>query len=183
MHTNCQRAQTVERHDVPVLETELRWYALHTHCHQEKQVRDRLLAAGIEPFLPVSRQYRQWSDRKVWTISPLFRGYCFAKFGLDSSLAIRKTPGVARIVGIMKPEPIRPEEITALQQIASADRLIEPCDYFVEGISVEVVRGPLAGLRGEFVRRTKQHGLVIRASLIQQAALIHIEADEVAAIQ
>lgn len=173
----------MERHDVPVLETELRWYALHTHCHQEKQVRDRLLAAGIEPFLPVSRQYRQWSDRKVWTISPLFRGYCFAKFGLDSSLAIRKTPGVARIVGIMKPEPIRPEEITALQQIASADRLIEPCDYFVEGISVEVVRGPLAGLRGEFVRRTKQHGLVIRASLIQQAALIHIEADEVAAIQ
>ncbi|MGE0642662.1 MAG: transcription termination/antitermination protein NusG [Nitrospira sp.] len=183
MRTNCLQVQSVRLEEAPLLETDLRWYALHTHCHQEKQVRNRLLAAGIEPFLPESRQYRQWSDRKVWTSLPLFRGYCFARFGLDRSLAIRKTPGVARIVGVMKPEPIRPEEITALQQIASADRPIEPCDYLVEGISVEVVRGPLAGLRGEFVRRTKQHGLVIRASLIQQAALIHIEADEVAVIQ
>ncbi|MBX3334098.1 MAG: UpxY family transcription antiterminator [Nitrospira sp.] len=183
MRTSCQKLQTVREEEAPAFETDPRWYALHTHCHQEKQVRDRLLAAGIEPFLPVTRQYRQWSDRKVWTISPLFRGYCFARFRLDRSLAIRKTPGVARIVGIMKPEPIRPEEITALQQIASSDRPIEPCEYLVEGISVEVVRGPLAGLRGEFIRKTKQHGLVIRASCIQQAALIHIEADEVVPIQ
>ena len=183
MRINCEQAQPVRQEEASPLETDLQWYALHTHCHQEKQVRNRLLVAGIEPFLPVSRQYRRWSDRKVWTTSPLFRGYCFARFGLDKSLAIRKTPGVARIVGIMKPEPIRPEEMTALQQIASVNRPIEPCDYLVEGVSVEVVRGPLVGLRGEFIRRTKQHGLVIRASLIQQAALIHIEADEVAAIQ
>jgi transcription termination/antitermination protein NusG len=165
------------------LQTDLRWYALQTQSHHEKRVRDRLQAGGIEPLLPLSRQYRQWSDRKVWTTLPLFRGYCFAKFDLNNSLAIRRTPGVARIVGIAKPEPVGGDEIAALQRVASAECPIEPCEYYVEGTWVEVIRGPLVGLRGQFVRQTKHHGLVIRASLIQQAALIHIEADEVAPIQ
>lgn len=84
-----------------------------------------------------------------------------------------------RIVGAMKPEPVRDEEIAVFQQVCVTDRMIGPYDYFTEGTWVEVVRGPLAGLRGQLVRRGKQHGLVIRASLIQQAALIHIGADEV----
>jgi hypothetical protein len=61
--------------------------------------------------------------------------------------------------------------------------MMEQWDHFTDGAWVEVVQGPLAGLRGQLVRREKQHGLVIRVSLIQQAALIHIKADEVAAIQ
>lgn len=183
MRAICQEDQTVREDEVCVLEADLRWYALQTHSHHEKQVRDRLLAKGIEPLLPLSRQRRQWSDRKVWTTVPLFRGYCFAKFALVNNLDIRMMPGVARIVGSLKPEPIRDEEIAALQQVASADCTIEPCEYFIEGTWVEVIQGPLIGLRGQFVRRTKQYGLVIRASLIQQAALIHIGADEVVAVQ
>ncbi len=168
---------------VTALQTDLRWYAIQTHSHHEKQVRDRLLACGIEPFLPLSRQCRQWSDRKVWKTLPLFRGYCFARFTLSNSMAIRKTPGVARIIGILKPEPIQDQEIAALQQVASTDCMIEPCDYFLEGVWVNVVRGPLVGLRGQIVRRAKHYGLVIRASLVQQAALIHIRRDEVAPVQ
>ncbi|MDH5727198.1 MAG: hypothetical protein OEY60_17190 [Nitrospira sp.] len=183
MSTICQEGRFVRQEEAMVCDTDRRWYALQTHSHHEKQVRDRLLAGGIEPFLPLSRQRRQWSDRKVWTTLPLFRGYCFARFALDNSHDIRRTPGVACIVGILKPEPILEEEIAALQQVTSADCTIEPCDYFIEGTWVEVVRGPLAGLRGQFVRRTKQQGLVIRASLIQQAALIHIGADEVLPLQ
>ncbi|MBK9308266.1 MAG: UpxY family transcription antiterminator [Nitrospira sp.] len=158
------------------------WYAIQTHSRHEKPVRDRLMAGGIEPFLPLSKQRRQWSDRKVWTTVPLFHGYCFARFSLSDSLVVLKTPGVARIVGVSKPEPIQEEEITALQQVSSANRMMEPCDYLIEGKWVEVVQGPLTGLRGQLIRRTKHHGLVIRASLIQQAALVYIEADEVAPI-
>ena len=159
------------------------WYALQTHSRHEIQVRNRLLSVGIEPLLPLTKQCRQWSDRKVWTTLPLFTGYCFARFALIDSLAVLTTPGIVRIVGSLKPEPIPSEEIVALQKVSSADRTMEPCDYFTEGTWVEVVQGALAGLRGQLVRRTKQHGLVIRASLIQQAALIHINADEVVTIQ
>jgi transcription termination/antitermination protein NusG len=165
------------------LETAPRWYAIQTNFHHEKQVRDRLVACGIEPFLPLYKQRRQWSDRTVWIAVPLFHGYCFARFALEQSLEVRKTSGVLRIVGALKPEPIGEEEIAVFRQVCSSDRSINPCDYFVEGTWVEVVRGPLAGLRGQFVSKTKHLGVVIRASFIQQAALIHVGADEVAPVR
>lgn len=155
------------------------WYAIQTCSRHERLVRDRLEAVGVEPFLPLSKQCRQWSDRKVWLTVPLFSGYCFAKFGLIKSREILQIPGVVRIVGATKPEPIPVDEIAVFQQVSSVDRVMESCDYFVQGDWVEVIRGPLAGLRGQFVRGAAHHGLVIRASLIQQAALIHIESDEV----
>jgi transcription termination/antitermination protein NusG len=184
-----ERAARYASVSVPVLEQrtvsniDRQWYALQTHSRHEKQVRDRLQAVGIEPLLPLGRQRRQWSDRKVWTTLPLFSGYCFANFALDTSLAVLQTPGVVRIVGTQKPEPIPAEEIAMLQQVSSASPSMEPCDYLTEGAWVEVIRGPLVGLRGQFIRRAAQQGLVIRASLLQQAALIHIGGDEVAPVQ
>ncbi len=159
------------------------WYALQTHSRHEIQVRNRLLSVGIEPLLPLTKQCRQWSDRKVWTTLPLFTGYCFARFALTDSLAVLTTPGIVRIVGSLKPEPIPSEEIVALQKVSSADSTMEPCDYSTEGAWVEVIRGPFVGLRGQLVRRATHHGLVIRASLLQRAALIHIGTDEVAPVQ
>jgi len=141
------------------------------------------MALGIEPLLPLGKQCRQWSDRKVWNVLPLFSGYCFANFALTRSLAVLQTPGVVRIVGAVRPEPIPTEEIAALQQVSSVNPMMEPCDYLTEGAWVEVIRGPLVGLRGQFVRRASHHGLVIRSSLLQRAALIHIGSDEVTSLQ
>ncbi len=172
-----------EQERVTLSTSDCQWYALQTQSRHEKQVRDRLQAIGIEPLLPVGRQRRQWSDRKVWTTLPLFTGYCFANFALVRSLAVLQTPGVVRIVGSLKPEPIPDDEIAVFQRVASMNPVMEPCDYLTEGAWVEVIHGPLVGLRGQFVRRTSHHGLVIRSSLLQQAALIHIESDEVAPVQ
>ena len=172
-----------ELEQVTIPKIDCQWYALQTHARHEKQVRDRLSAVGIEPLLPLGKQCRQWSDRKVWTTLPLFSGYCFANFALARSLAVLQIPGVARIVGILRPEPIPAEEIAVLQQVSSVNPLMEPCDYFTEGAWVEVIRGPLVGLRGQLVRRASHHGLVIRASLLQRAVLVRIETDDVAPVQ
>jgi transcriptional antiterminator NusG len=178
-----EHVRILEGEQVRVLMTDRRWYALKTHSRHEKQVRDRLLGVGIEPLLPLGKHCRQWSDRKVWTVLPLFSGYCFANFALAGSLAVLQIPGVARIVGTLRPEPIPAEEIAVLRQISSVHPMMEPCDYLTEGAWVEVIRGPLVGLRGQLVRRASHSGLVIRSSLLQRAALIHIGTDEVAPVQ
>lgn len=160
-------------------EPELQWFALKTHSRHEKQVRDRLSAIGIEPLLPMTRNLRQWTDRKVWTVLPLFSGYCFARFSLGNRLAILQTPGVIRIVGCVNPEPIPEEELTAIQKLCASEVHAESCEYFLEGTWVRVVRGPLEGIRGQLVRKGSHNCLVIRAHLIQQAALVHIDPSEV----
>ena len=162
---------------------DLHWYALSTRSRHEKQVRDRLAAIGVEPFLPLTRKVSQWSDRRVWTESPLFSGYCFARFSLMNSLTILQTPGIVRIVGITMPEAIPDEEMATLKKMTESERPLEPHEYFAEGAWVEVVRGPLAGLRGQLLRKAGHHSLVIRIHLIQQAATVHIDMSEVVSVQ
>lgn len=162
---------------------ELQWYALSTRSRHEKQVRDRLAAIGVEPLLPLAQRLSQWSDRKVWTAHPLFPGYCFARFSLVNRLPILQTPGVVRIIGSMQPEPIPEEDVAAIQKLAVSQRHTEPCEYWAQGTWVEVIRGPLAGLRGQLVRQGPQDSLIIRAHLIQQAALVHIDMDEVIPVE
>lgn len=158
---------------------DLQWYAVSTRWRHEKQVRDRLAAIGIEPLLPLTKTLSHWSDRKVWMLNPLFGGYCFARFSLESRLPVLQTPGVVRIVGAAQPEPIPENELAAIQKMAESQRHTEPSEYFVKGAWVQVVRGPLAGIRGQLVRKGQHDCLVIQAHLIQQAALVHIDMSEV----
>jgi transcription termination/antitermination protein NusG len=163
-------------HDVNV---DLHWYALRTNGHHEKRVRDRLAGVGIEPFLPLSRQQRQWSDRKVLTELPLFTGYCFARFSLRNRLTIMQISGVAGIVGSVGPEAIPDAELDAIRAVCESDRNILCVDLFVEGMLVEIVSGPLRGLMGQFIHHVGHDYIVVRVQLIQQAVAVHIQRDEV----
>ncbi len=166
-------------HPVIALTTDLRWYALRTNAHHEKRVRDRLAGVGIEPFLPLTRQQRQWSDRKVLTELPLFAGYCFARFSLTNRVTIMQISGVAGIVGSVGPEAILDTELDAIRAVCESHRLVQCVDPFIEGMQVEIVSGPLRGLMGQFIHHTGHDYIVVRVRLIQQAVAVHIHRDEV----
>jgi len=53
------------------------WHVVYTRSRAEKKVYADLTAQGIECFLPVQKQLRQWKDRKKWVEMPLMPGYCF----------------------------------------------------------------------------------------------------------
>lgn len=158
---------------------DLHWYALRTNGHHEKRVRDRLAGVGIEPFLPLTRQQRQWSDRKVLTELPLFAGYCFARFSLRNRLTIMQISGVAGIVGSVGPEAIPDAELDPIRAACESDRLVTCVDLFVEGMQVEIVSGPLRGLMRQFIHHAGHDYIVVRVRLIQQAVAVHIHRDEV----
>jgi transcription antitermination factor NusG len=158
------------------------WYALHTRSRHEKIVRDRLEGSGIEPFLPLRRELRRWSDRRTVAELPLFSGYCFARFPLNERTEVLQIPGIVTIVGNVGPEPIPVEEMDALMAVSSSQRLCNAHHDLTEGTLVEVVRGPLAGIRGKLVRKAGQDCIVIRVQLLQQAAAVHIDASEVVAV-
>lgn len=177
------KTASLDRHLTPAMSgsprADLHWYAVSTRSRHEKMVRDRLLGIGVEPFLPLTRKLNQWSDRKVWTLSPLFSGYCFARFSLSNSHTVLQMPGVVRIVGSVMPEVIPDEELAVMMKMAECERSMEPHSYFSVGEWVEVVRGPLAGLRGQLLRKANHNCLLLRVHLIQQAATVHIDISEV----
>ena len=179
MSSRTQSQFTGLDHTLRELETDLHWYALRTNGHHEKRVRDRLAGVGIEPFLPLTRQQRQWSDRKMLIELPLFTGYCFARFSLRNRLTIMQISSVAGIVGSVGPEAIPDAELDAIRAVCESDRNIQCVDLLVEGMQVEIVTGPLRGLMGQFIHHAGQNYIVVRVQLIQQAVAVHIHKNEV----
>jgi transcription antitermination factor NusG len=163
------------------LDSSLRWFALRTRSRHEKLVRDRLTGQGIEQLLPTIKRLSQWKDRKREIEAPLFSGYCFARFAWPDRLAVQKISGVVEIVGGGdRPESIPDEEIEALKTLMASTLRYDSHPYLHEGMTVEVVRGPLQGVHGILLRKEKRHRLVIAVHLIQQAAAVEIDVSDVA---
>jgi transcription antitermination factor NusG len=158
----------------------LHWYALRTKSRHEKVVRDQLSTQGIEPLLPTVKRLSQWKDRKKEIEVPLFSGYCFVRFAQQERLPVQKVIGVVEIVGSgSRPEPIPEEEIDALRRLMTGVLPYDPHPYLHEGMQVEVVRGPLQGVHGVLLRKDKRHRLVLGVHLIQQAAAVEIDVNDV----
>jgi len=161
----------------------LHWYALRTRSRHEKLVRDQLDKQGIEPLLPTVRRLSQWKDRKKEIEVPLFSGYCFVRFSQLEKTPVQKVTGVVGIVGSgSRPEPIPEQEIDALRRLMTSVLPYDPHPYLHEGMQVEVVRGPLQGVHGILLRKEKRHRLVIGVHLIQQAAAVEINVNDVVAV-
>ena len=158
----------------------LHWYALRTRSRHEKIVRDQLANQGMEPLLPTVKRLSQWKDRKKEIEIPLFSGYCFVRFAFEQKLPVLKTIGVVDIVGSgHSPEPIADDEIAAIRALMTSVLPYDPHPYLREGMQVEVVRGPLQGVRGILLRKEKRHRLVLGVRLIQQAAAVEIDVNDV----
>ena len=51
--------------------------------------------------------------------------------------------------------------------------------FYKENMQVDVVRGPLQGVHGILLRKEKRHRLVLGVRLIQQAAAVEIDVNDV----
>ncbi len=159
----------------------LHWYALRTRSRHEKMVRDQLAARGVEPFLPLIERSRQWKDRRKLVAFPLFPGYCFARFPLSLRITVLGTKGVVQILGNHDgPVPVPDAEIQAVNLLVTSTLPYDPHPYLREGMQVEVIRGPLAGVRGILLRKGTRARLVIGVTLIHQAASVELDALDVA---
>ena len=77
------------------------------------------------------------------------------------------------------PEPIPDEEIAAIKTLITSVLPYDSHPYLHEGMHVEVVRGPLQGVHGILLRKEKHHRLVLGVRLIQQAAAVEIDVNDV----
>ena len=161
----------------------LHWYALRTRSRHEKLVRDQLAAQGVEPFLPLIERARQWKDRRKLVAFPLFPGYCFARFPASHRVAVLKTTGVVQVLGNPDgPVPVPDAEIEAVRRLVTSTLPYDPHPYLREGMHVEVIRGPLAGVRGILLRKGTRARLVMGVTLIHQAASVELDALDVAPV-
>jgi transcriptional antiterminator NusG len=157
-----------------------KWYAIRTRARHEKRVHGALVERGVESFLPLWERWSRWKDRKKKVQFPLFPGYGFVRLDLAARLAVLRTPGVVGFVTAPDgPAPVATEEIDAIRRLVFGALHYDPHPFLAEGMEVEVVRGPLAGVRGRLMRKDRSASLVIAVTLIKQAVAVEIDAADV----
>ena len=78
--------------------SELKWFVLYTTSRSEKKVAKRLDEMGIEVYLPIIEELRQWSDRKKKVQKALFNGYVFVKTNRAKLWESLQVPGAVKFV-------------------------------------------------------------------------------------
>lgn len=159
-----------------VTNTEFPWFALQVHAKHEFGVANSLRSRGYDPFLPLSRCRKLWSDRIKVVEVPLFPGYMFCRLDLHYRLPVLTAPGVIRIVGHTRlPVPVDESEIDAIQTIVASGLPNEPWPYLRAGDRVRIERGPLRGLEGLLVETRGSHRLILSVTLVQRSVSVEID--------
>jgi transcription antitermination factor NusG len=122
------------------------WYVINTKPKKESQVERLFEEGGFTIYCP-----KHLSERRV---KPFFPGYAFLSFEFPKQYqTVRYTRGVKRVVGNDEgPIPI-PEKVIQELKNREKDGLIVLEKYGREpglGDEIEVMEGPLKGLRGIF---------------------------------
>lgn len=159
------------------------WFALQTRSRHENAVAAQLQGRGYEPFLPLYKTRRRWSDRIKEIELPLFPGYLFCRLNPCNRLPVLVIPGVVQIVGIgKKPVPIDEEEISHIQTVVRSG--LPRCSWpFLQiGQKARVEFGPLRGLEGILLNVKGHHRLILSITLLQRSVAVEVEESSVTPI-
>jgi transcription antitermination factor NusG len=155
----------------------MQWYALRVRSNQERIAEAVLNEKGYHSFLPLHRSTRRWSDRTKVIHQPVFPGYLFCEFDVTQREPVVTVGSVIQVVGFGQgPTPVDATELEQVRAAIGSGMPITPCGHFEKGQPVQVQEGPLAGLKGAFVRYHGVNRLVLTVSLIQRSILVELDA-------
>jgi transcription antitermination factor NusG len=170
------------RHSFETDASDPRWFAVWTRSRQEKMAAAMLGTLGVQHFLPLKPELRQWSDRKQTVDLPLFSGYLFVRMdpNKDSRLQVLKTPGVAGFVGNNAgPLPIPDQQIEDIRTVLTERVECTVLPLLEQGACVRVVRGPLAGVEGRLLQGNSTSRLLISIEMIHKSLAVSVARQDV----
>jgi len=147
-------------------ETERRWFAVRTSSRHEKRAVKELTREGIEAYIPLREKQYNYTSKKGKRELPLLTGYVFVNIRRSEEKLVRFAHYVSSFVKIGEIRRRVTEEEMELLRKLSTDRTldwetVEDAFDFSEGTPVEIIKGPLAGVRGKYVSKKNKKTFVI----------------------
>lgn len=160
-----------------ILEENRKWYVITTKSRAEKKVSLGLTKLGIDHFLPLQKQLKQWKDRKKWVEVPLFHSYIFVFIQEQFRNEVFEVAGVVKYLAVKgAPSVLQPEEIERIKKICSQEHEVSiTANELQRGAEVEVTEGPLKGLKGRIKERGNNAYLYIQIENLGFTASFKIE--------
>jgi transcriptional antiterminator RfaH len=155
-----------------------KWYPVYTHPRAEKKASQTLADKGIETYLPLRRQLKQWSDRKKWVEEPFIKSYLFVHIPEHAQTDVLMTRGIARFIyfgGKIAAMPDR--QIADLKLLMMSPLELEITEEnLLPGEKIIIKAGPLKGMTGEIISYRSQKQLALRLENLGCTIIIHVAA-------
>ena len=158
-------------------DTTYRWFALYTKARAEKKINEELQEKGIEVYLPVRRELRQWSDRKKWIEVPIISSYIFVHIQKDDYRRVFESKGVLSYVSRKGKAVVIPDcEIEAMKRTVESNLTfnVEP-KAIRKGQSITITSGPLKGITGKVTDIQGTKKLFLRISHIGYTLVVNLD--------
>lgn len=141
------------------------WYAIYTKSRAEKKLFQLLSGKNINCFLPLKKELRHRSDRKKWIEIPLLSSYLFVHISNQEYFDVLNTPGAVKYICFEgKATPIPDDQIAVLKKFTenTPEDLQVYYGHLDPGEYVEVVSGPLRGIKGEILEMRGKYRILLR---------------------
>lgn len=155
-----------------------KWYPVCTYPKAEKKAYEALSGKGLEAYLPLQKQLKQWSDRKKWVYEPLIRSYLFVHITEKEKTEVLMTKGIARFIyfsGVMATMP--EQDIKDLKLLLASSYELEVTEQALSpGEQIRIKAGPLKGLNAEIISYRSQKQLIVKLGETGYSIIVHIAA-------
>ena len=152
----------------------MQWYVIHTKPRQEQRALENLQRQGFEAWLPMIALEKVRRSRLTQVTEPMFSRYLFIR--LDTTQTnwspIRSTWGVSKLVSFGNVPAAVPDALIDMLRESpplTPQRLMNPGD------EVQLVEGPLRGLRGIYQQHDGEARAMVLIELLSQPQTIQIE--------
>jgi transcription antitermination factor NusG len=164
--------------DLRATSTTTKWYPVYTNARAEKKAFEALTNKGVQTYLPLHRQLKQWSDRKKWVEEPFIKSYVFVNIAEHEQAEVLMTRGISRFLYFSgKPAAMPDRQISELKLLMSSSFDLEITEEDLQpGEGVIIKAGPLKGMTGEVVSRQSQKQLILRLESIGCSIIVHVAA-------
>jgi transcriptional antiterminator RfaH len=160
-----------------LLKKDFFWFTLFTMPNHEKIVCGNLNKIGIESFLPMRKEMRQWSDRKMKVEVPYFPNYLFVNIRKVDRYKVFEVPGVVRYLDSnQNPTVMREKEINIIKTLESAGKFEVTSENFSKGDLVVITSGPLKNLQGVLIDKKGTKRLLLQIESIKRNLLVDVAA-------
>lgn len=148
-----------------------RWYVALVRMHHEKKTAERLDKMGIDNFVPIQPEIHQWSDRRKTIESVLLPMMVFVHVNPKERMEVLSFSTVSRYMvlrGESTPAVIPDEQMARFRFMLdySQETVSMSSAPLARGEKVRVIKGPLAGLVGEFVTVEGKSQIAVRLNML-----------------
>ena len=153
-----------------------RWVAVLVQMCTEKKVGERLTKLGVENYVPTQTEIRQWSDRKKKVERVVIPMVVFVHTDEKTEHSLRMQSFIRKILtypGQTAAAVIPDDQINRLKfMLKQSDSPVEMMEQNLQvGDKVQIVRGALKGLEGEFFKNVDKSVVAIHIEALGYACV------------